>query len=198
MEANNTSRIPAQDLGKTLLYNNSRMTRGEFFQWLTCLISHAAPGFHCGDVAIPEGLGMKHYSVIMSDSAIVPNGDLTSDEMFDAALRLLEYPVVGIAVAENKVSWNDDDHEVVADNENDVLLSVVLNRKDGFTVVYESGPDYIRIVSVTCQADDFIVNSKYFVIEISEHATITCPSLKKKGPSIQEALAELETGGSEI
>ena len=187
MVKSNDNEITTQNLGKMLLCNNTRMTRGEFFRWLTAVISNKDVGIRCGDVTVPDGLGEKHYPVIMSDLAALPDGDLTCDELFSAALRMLEYPVIGTVVAENKVSWNDVDEDTIANNEHNVLFSAVIDKQNKFTVIYESGPDYIRIASVTGRIDDSIIKPIYFVIEISEYGTITCPSMAYSAASYRSS-----------
>ena len=69
MKRHDDKEITAQNLGEMLLRNNTSMTRGEFFHWLSPILSSKGSGIRCGDVAIPEGLGEKHYPVVMTDAA---------------------------------------------------------------------------------------------------------------------------------
>ena len=198
MKRHDDKEITAQNLGEMLLRNNTSMTRGEFFHWLSPILSSKDSGIRCGDVAIPEGLGEKHYPVVMTDAAAVPGHGLTIDEMFGAALHVLEDPLIGAIIAENKVAWNDEDWDTVPNNENGVLFSVVINQKRKFTAIYESGPDYIRIASINGKADDSIINPRYFIIEVDEYGTISCPSMAGGVLSLQDISGELKDGKAEI
>lgn len=197
MKKHNDKEITAQNLSEMLLRNNASMTRGEFFHWLSPILSSKDSGIRCGDVAIPEGLGEKHYPVVMTDAAAAPEHGMTIDEMFGAALHVLEDPLIGAIIAENKVAWNDVDWDTVPNNENGALFSVVINQKRKFTAIYESGPDYIRIASINGKADDSIINPRYFIIEVDEYGTISCPSMADNGQTIQNTLAEMEAGKAE-
>lgn len=196
MKKHNDKEITAQNLGEMLLRNNTSMTRGEFFHWLSPILSSKDSGIRCGDVAIYEGLGEKHYPVIMTDTAVIPEHSLTSDEMFGVALRTLEDPLIGSIIAENKVAWNDVDLDTVPNNEKGALFSVVINKKHKFTAIYESGPDYIHIVSITGKTDNSVINPMYFIIEVDEYGAISCPSMAADGLSLQNTLAEMEAGKS--
>mgnify|MGYP000755008417 FL=1 len=197
MKRHDDKEITAQNLGEMLLRNNTSMTRGEFFHWLSPILSSKGSGIRCGDVAIPEGLGEKHYPVVMTDAAAVPEHGLTIDEMFGAALHVLEGPLIGAIIAENKVAWNDVDLDTVPNNGSGALFSVVINKKCKFTAIYESGPDYIRIASITGKTDDSIINPRYFIIEVDEYGAISCPSMVADDPSLQDKLAEMEADKSE-
>ena len=98
-------------------------------------------------------------------------------DRFGAALHVLEDPLIGAIIAENKVAWNDVDLDTVPNNGSGALFSVVINKKCKFTAIYESGPDYIRIASITGKTDDSIINPRYFIIEVDEYGAISCPSM---------------------
>ena len=83
-------------------------------------------------------------------------------------------------------------------NENGVLFSVVINQKRKFTAIYESGPDYIRIASINGKADDSIINPRYFIIEVDEYGTISCPSMAGGVLSLQDISVEMKDGKAEI
>ena len=86
----------------------------------------------------------------------------------------------------------------VPNNENGVLFSVVINQKRKFTAIYESGPDYIRIASINGKADDSIINPRYFIIEVDEYGTISCPSMAGGVLSLQDISVEMKDGKAEI
>lgn len=111
--------------------------------------------------------------------------------------HVLEDPLIGAIIAENKVAWNDVDLDTVPNNGSGALFSVVINKKCKFTAIYESGPDYIRIASITGKTDDSIINPRYFIIEVDEYGAISCPSMVADDPSLQDKLAEMEADKSE-
>ena len=89
------------------------------------------------------------------------------------------------------------DLDTVPNNGSGALFSVVINKKCKFTAIYESGPDYIRIASITGKTDDSIINPRYFIIEVDEYGAISCPSMVADDPSLQDKLAEMEADKSE-
>lgn len=186
-------KITAQNLGKTLLYNEFRMPHGVFVRWLTDASRDEDREFHMSNVTIQRSLGEESYPVLMSESD--PNSRYTGvtvddETCLEAALRMLEIPIVGMQVAENKVIWDDELREAVPDNELGVMNTVVLNKRDGFAVVFESGRRYIRVVSVTCRVRDFFVKPEDFVFEISEYGAITS-SAPKEDISLKDAMQQL-------
>lgn len=186
-------KITVQTLGKILLYNEFRMSRGVFVNWMTDASEDKDCEFCMSDVIIPCSIEEKHYPVLMSKSA--PNSrhaGITVDDntRLSAALRMLEIPIVGLRVAENKVIWDDELREAVPDNELGVLNTVVINKRDGFAVVFESGQYYIRIVTVSCRIRDFFIKPEDFVIEIDEYGAITS-SAPEDDISLKDAMQQL-------
>lgn len=184
-----------QSLGKTILYNEHRMSKADFLAWLRDAADDENPAFLLSSVAVPEGLREKHYRVIMSKQIAAEFETATAhgdESPFAVAMGILENPLFGTQIAKTKVRWDDDLRETVPGNDLGMLNTVVLNKRDDYAVVFECADSYIRIVTVSSPAKDFFLKPTDYVIEINQYGAITTSATSHEGPTLEEALRQME------
>lgn len=187
--------MTTQPLGKALLYNEHHMSKADFSAWLSDAVDDENPAFLLSSVAVPDGFGEKHYRVIMSKRAAArhePADAHGNGSPFAVAMSILENPLFGLQVAKTKVRWDDDPREAAPDNDLGMLNTVILNKRDDYAVVFECTNSYIRIVTVSSPAGDFFVKPSDYVIEIDKYGAITTSATFHEGPTLEEALQQME------
>lgn len=140
-----------QNLGQLLPMNEARMTKGRFIEYLKDSARLDPENFKLGNVVIEGEIGPKNWPVVVGEHSIKRLRERTYmvvDDILCKAISILSNPLIGTEVVKHAIFWDEDTREAVDFNGDGITATVVKLEAENMVFVFESGCEYIRLVTL--------------------------------------------------